>query len=136
MKLNLFTEIYVVCKLNDDAQLGGWLKPNSQRLIMAAQDEYGKTVVCSKEYAEHCDRADDVQCQTEWRCFQVDGILDFDMVGIMAELSGLMNNVGISVYAISSFETDYLMVMKDNVDKAVEAFENSGHTVIRLINSN
>ena len=132
MKLNLFADTYVVCKLQDDAELVKWFDQDRMPMLTLVTDGHGKTVVCPKRSANQAGFTNDIKCQTEWRCFQVDGILDFEMIGIIAGLTAVLEKANISVYVISSFETDYLMVMTEYVEKAVEAFENDGHIVERV----
>ena len=59
----------------------------------------------------------------KWKGFKVDGILDFSLVGIINEISKPMKDNGISVFVLSTFNTDYIFVMKDSFDKAMDIFK-------------
>ncbi|KAG0221790.1 ACT domain-containing protein [Mortierella sp. GBAus27b] len=64
-----------------------------------------------------------------WRCFKVRGPLDFSYVGIMANLSGVLAEDKISVFVVSTYDTDYILVKEDKATEAKSAFERIGHTV-------
>ncbi|MBW3139346.1 ACT domain-containing protein [Ferrimonas balearica] len=64
-----------------------------------------------------------------WRAFKVAGPLDFALVGIMARLSTTLANAGISLFALSTFDTDYLLVKADRCGDAASALRQSGHQV-------
>jgi len=63
-----------------------------------------------------------------WRCIGVKGPLEFELTGILASLSAPLAEAGISIFAISSFNTDYLLVKADQLDLACTALEQAGHT--------
>ncbi|KAG0351316.1 ACT domain-containing protein [Gamsiella multidivaricata] len=64
-----------------------------------------------------------------WRCFKVKGPLDFSYVGIMANLSGALADNRISVFVVSTYDTDYILVKEDKAMDAKEVFESIGHSV-------
>lgn len=73
--------------------------------------------------------ADSHQVNGDWRCFKVVGPLDFGLIGILANLAGVLAAKEISVFVVSTFDTDYLLVKKDKVLEAKKAFEDVGHFV-------
>lgn len=64
-----------------------------------------------------------------WRVLQVVGPLDFALVGVLASLAGALAEAGISIFAVSTFDTDHLLVRADALDGAVGALEAAGHLV-------
>lgn len=66
-----------------------------------------------------------------WIVFEVDGVLDFELVGILNSLTQPMADAGISVFAVSTFNTDYILVKADVADKAHAVWEASGFPVTR-----
>ncbi|MBN2386618.1 MAG: ACT domain-containing protein [Anaerolineales bacterium] len=62
-----------------------------------------------------------------WACIRVEGPLDFDLVGILAGLTGVLAEAGISLFAISTFDTDYILVKADRLDEARRALGSKGH---------
>lgn len=62
-----------------------------------------------------------------WRCIGVRGPLAFELTGVLANLSGCLATAGISLFAISTYETDYLLVKAERLQAAREALERAGH---------
>ena len=64
-----------------------------------------------------------------WRALQVAGPLDFALTGILAAIAGPLAAAGIALFAISTYDTDYVLVRAANLDEAIAALERAGHTV-------
>ena len=64
-----------------------------------------------------------------WRCLRVAGAMPFTLVGVLASLTVPMARAGVGVFAVSTFDTDYLLVKADDVRKAVAALRAAGHEV-------
>lgn len=64
-----------------------------------------------------------------WHALEVVGPLDFSMVGVMAALTRPLADVGVSVFVLSTFDTDYLLVHASAVETAVHALRDAGHAV-------
>lgn len=65
-----------------------------------------------------------------WRGFRIQGELVFSLIGILSKLSGILAENKIGVFAVSTYNTDYILVKKENFDRAMEALCNAGYTVI------
>ena len=65
-----------------------------------------------------------------WKVFKVEGPLDFSLVGIMANLSSTLASGGVGVFVISTYDTDYVLVKKENLEKAIELLSKAGHKII------
>ena len=64
-----------------------------------------------------------------WRCFRIEGVLDFSLVGILAKISSILAENGIGIFAVSTFNTDYILVKEENVDEATAALAASGYSI-------
>ena len=62
-----------------------------------------------------------------WRGFRVAGVLDFSLTGILAKLSAVLAEQGIGIFAVSTYNTDYLFVREDSFERAVQALKAAGH---------
>lgn len=62
-----------------------------------------------------------------WRAFRIEGTLDFSLVGVLAELSGLLAGCGISIFAVSTYATDYILVKREKFDEALAVLKRAGH---------
>jgi hypothetical protein len=67
-----------------------------------------------------------------WTCLQVDGILDFSLTGILAQISGALAGAEISLFAVSTFDTDYILVKEATLEKAKSALRAAGIAVGRV----
>ena len=67
--------------------------------------------------------------ETGWRCLKINGCLDFELTGILASLAVPLANAGISIFAISAYETDYILIKESNLERAKQALEVDGHFV-------
>ncbi|ORX68062.1 hypothetical protein K493DRAFT_305396 [Basidiobolus meristosporus CBS 931.73] len=70
-----------------------------------------------------------VAYENDWRCMKVQGPLDFSLIGILSNLSTTLAQAKISIFAISTYDTDYLLVKQSTVDRAKEELEKVGHTI-------
>jgi hypothetical protein len=73
--------------------------------------------------------SDDVE--KDWRALEVVGPLDFTMTGILSRISTTLANEEISIFAISTFDTDYILVKEDKIDQAIDALTNNNYQIIR-----
>ena len=64
-----------------------------------------------------------------WQGFRIQGVLDFSLVGILAKIAGILAEKEIGIFAVSSFNTDYIFVKACNYDKALGALAKAGYTV-------
>ncbi len=122
MNLVLGPDELVVCRLPGDAP---WPSPSARSSFYAATrspDEL--SVVCHPDDAPHGARV-----EAGWSLFSVVGPLDFAMVGVMASLTGVLADAGVSVFAVSTFDTDHLLVRSAAVGPAVDALRAAGHGV-------
>lgn len=71
----------------------------------------------------------DVKQERGWRVFEFEGPFEFTLTGILAAAADPLRDAGIGIFAVSTFDTDYLMVKQDDLDRAIAALEGAGHTV-------
>lgn len=65
-----------------------------------------------------------------WRGFRIQGVLDFSLVGILSKLSGLLAGEGIGIFAVSTYNTDYILVKEEQFDRALDVLRQAGYTVV------
>lgn len=70
-----------------------------------------------------------IQCQADWRCLKVAGPLDFDLTGVLSAILDPLAVAEISIFAVSTYDTDYLLVKSDNLERAICAMRAAGHQV-------
>ncbi|HSN87420.1 MAG TPA: ACT domain-containing protein [Thermoanaerobaculia bacterium] len=64
-----------------------------------------------------------------WRCLEVKGPLDFSLTGILASLATPLAEAGVSLFAVSTYDTDYVLVREESLDRAIRALRDAGHQV-------
>lgn len=65
-----------------------------------------------------------------WRAFRVRGVLDFSLVGILSEISTRLAGNEIGIFAVSTYDTDYILTKQENFQKALEVLSGAGYTVV------
>ena len=81
------------------------------------------SVVCADAIA-----LDSPRCDTGWSCIKVIGPLEFSMAGILAHLAGLLAQAGISIFALSTYDTDYILVKTGQLKPAVASLKAGGYS--------
>ncbi|HLK66568.1 MAG TPA: ACT domain-containing protein [Bryobacteraceae bacterium] len=92
--------------------------------VTRTADEW--SVVCAEEAVPA-----GIQCERDWRMFQVAGPLEFSLIGILSSIAEPLADAGVSIFALSAYETDYVLVKASNVDAAIRALGLAGHLVRR-----
>lgn len=90
------------------------------------------SIVCSRQFIQSFPlepMSSEIQLEGDWRSFKVEGPLDFGMIGVMAGLSGCLAARQISILAVSTFDTDYLLVKDDKFARAKQALQLAGYHV-------
>jgi hypothetical protein len=108
---------YAVCRLTADAEV-----PPAFFSVTRTADEL--SVVC----AEGC-APEGSPCERGFRILQVAGPLEFALTGVLAGIAVPLAQAGMSIFAISTFDTDYVLVKEDNLATAMEALRDAGHRV-------
>jgi len=65
-----------------------------------------------------------------WKGFRIQGTLDFSLIGILSKLSGILADHQISIFAVSTYNTDYILVKAENYDRALTILTSEGYTII------
>ena len=65
-----------------------------------------------------------------WRGFRIQGVLDFSLIGILSKLSGILAEQKIGIFAVSTYNTDYILVKEANFNRALEALVSEGYIVL------
>ena len=65
-----------------------------------------------------------------WKGFRIQGILDFSLIGILSKISGILAENNIGIFAVTTFNTDYILVKAENFEKALSVLSAEGYTVI------
>jgi hypothetical protein len=117
-ELRVLPDHYAICRLAADAPV-----PSSFFSVTRTADEL--SVVCFDAEAP-----EGAKTERGWRIFQVIGPLEFSLTGVLAAIAAPLADAGVSIFAISTFDTDYVLVKEENLAKAVEALRAADHRVL------
>jgi uncharacterized protein len=87
------------------------------------------SLVCEEKFLRP-----DVQAERGRRLIRVESALAFSLTGIVASLAGPLAEAAVSIFSVSTYDTDYLLVRDEDVEKAIAALERAGHKVQRRMN--
>lgn len=124
LKLSLLKDFYGICKLPCDSSIPDWAQKGSLYSITRTEKEL--TIVCPQGSIPM-----DIEYDGNWRGFRIDGSFDFSQIGVISCLAGPLARAGISIYVISTYDTDYVLVKEKNVEQAVTVLTDEGHLIIR-----
>lgn len=112
---------FAVCRLPPGAEWPAWA---AGPLVSLTRTPDELSVVCRAETVPAGTRV-----EGPWRALRVAGTLEFELTGILAGISGVLAAAGVSCFALSTFDTDYLLVQAADLTRATEALAHAGHDI-------
>jgi len=123
LNLSLQPERLTICRLAPEAAIPEWASGHAAFLsITRTRDEL--SIVCEAKRVPAA-----VKQEGGWRVLKVAGPLDFSLIGILASLTEPLAKASISIMAISTFDTDYLMVKEAKLEEAIKVLKAAGHRI-------
>lgn len=129
MELKIIPGTFAIVRMDPWANVPDWATaPSALSGVLRTSDEL--TIICeeSAHNKEALAELDNSCLSAGWRGMRVTGTLDFALTGIVAGLSKTLADAGISLFALSTFDTDYLLVGEANLESARAALEAEGHS--------
>jgi len=120
--LTLLRGIFAVCRIEPGSAVPAWATSGTFFTITRTVEEL--SIVCDQSIVP-----DGVRCERDWRCLKLAGPIPFTTVGVLASLVTPLADAEISVFGISTFDTDYLLVKEECFERAVAALRQAGHDV-------
>lgn len=71
-----------------------------------------------------------IECDNGWRGFRIQGILDFSLIGILSKITGILAEHKIGIFAVSTYNTDYILVKEENFERALEVLASDGYSFV------
>ncbi|MFQ5577553.1 MAG: ACT domain-containing protein [Anaerolineae bacterium] len=121
LTLSVLPALFAVCRLEPDAPLPAWAAAIFFS-ITRTPDEL--SIVCPQAVVPN-----HVRAEAGWRLLKVEGPLDFALTGVLASLANPLAAAHISLFAVSTFNTDYLLVKAESLAQAVRVLRQAGHRV-------
>ena len=121
MELKRLEHNLTICKVSDTADID----MNTELYFIGKTDEE-LSLVCKTDDTP----ANTIERDGGWKGFRIQGVLDFSLIGILSKLSGILADNNIGIFAVSTYNTDYILVKEENFDKALNVLASEGYTVI------
>jgi hypothetical protein len=120
LPLAILPETLAICRLDPSAPVPPWAQTGAFRSFTRTPAEL--SIVCHDDAPPP-----GVAANHGWRAIGVAGTLDFALTGILASLASPLAAAGISIFAVSTHDTDYLLVKSESLARAVDALIAAGH---------
>ncbi|BAJ01910.1 conserved hypothetical protein [Shewanella violacea DSS12] len=123
MTLAVHSQVYSIHSFSPDAPIAPEIFHQEMFFVGKTKDEL--SVVVPAELT-----LDSIEEEKGWRCLEVIGPLGFSMTGILSSVSGTLADSDISIFALSTFDTDYILVKKDKLAEAITALKKKNFIII------
>lgn len=122
LTLTLAPERFAVCKLPPDAPIPP-LPLHASLVSVTLTPEEVSLVLPEDAAPPHA------AAERGWRALRVGGVLDFSLTGVLASLAAPLAQAGVSIFAVSTYDTDYLLMRELSLSVALDALRAAGHTI-------
>ena len=121
IEIKRLNQDFSVCKVIDYSLVN----LNAEYSFIGKTDEEKSLVCLTSDVPPNVIERDD-----GWEGFRIQGILDFSLIGILSKIAEILAKNSISIFAISTYNTDYVLIKKENYQKALDILEYSGYEVV------
>ena len=118
MKIKQIDGNFTVCKIKDFSQV----RLDAEYCFIGKTDEENSLVCLTEDAPDNTTERED-----GWRAFRIQGVLDFSLIGILAKISTLLAKEKIGIFVVSTYNTDYILVKKENEAKALKCLTREGY---------
>ena len=124
LSLSILDGLFSICRLEytPGMAIPGWAQTGEFFSITRGHGEL--SIVCPQGNVPEGTRE-----EPGWKCMELEGPLDFELTGIMSALTKSLADAGISIFALSTFNTDFIMVRESDLKGAILALTQQGHLV-------
>ncbi|HIX68116.1 MAG TPA: ACT domain-containing protein [Candidatus Anaerostipes excrementavium] len=120
MKIRKIYQEFSVCQVEDYSLVN----LDSEYSFIGKTDEEKSLVCITDEVPSNVIRRDD-----GWKAFCIQGVLDFSLIGILAKIATILADNNISIFAISTYNTDYVLIKNENYQKALKVLKSIGYEI-------
>jgi len=121
MEIKILDYDFSVCKVSNYSLVNF----ESEYCFIGKTDEENSLVCITNDVPVNSTEHDD-----GWKAFRIQGILDFSLIGILSKISALLAENEIGIFAISTYNTDYILTKKENYDKAIDVLLQAGYHIV------
>ena len=121
MRIKKMKDSFSVCKVEDFS-----MTDVDDEFCFIGKTDEEKSVVClTRHVPANATHRDD-----GWRAFRIEGVLDFSLIGILSKISGILAENKIGIFAVSTFNTDYILVKEENFERALKVLGEAGYQIV------
>ena len=121
MEIKKYNHKMSVCKVSDYSKVD----LNDEFVFIGKTDDEVSLVRLTENVPQNITERDD-----GWKMMRIQGVLDFSLIGILSKISAVLADNKIGIFAVSTFNTDYILVKEENYDKSLKALGDAGDTIV------
>ena len=121
MEIRKLNQDFSVCKVMDYSLVN----MDAEYSFIVKTDEEKSLVCITGDVPSNVIERDD-----GWKGFRIQGVLDFSLIGILSKIAEILAENSISIFSISTYNTDYVLIKKENYQKALDILEHSGYEIV------
>jgi hypothetical protein len=125
LKYRVLLERLAVCRLGSDARVPGWALEGGFFCVVRTHDEL--SIVCAEDVCTEGRMSNGTPVERGWVALKLEGPFAFSMTGVLAAFVQPLAEAQIPVFAISTFDTDYVLIKRERLEQAVGALAAAGH---------
>lgn len=119
-QFRILEDLYSICKLSSDSAIPDWINKNRFYSVTKTDDEL--SILCAQQSIPT-----EIEYEKDWKILKIDSKLDFSIVGVIAQISKLLAENNISIFVISTFDTDYICIKEKDLLKSIEILKQAGN---------
>ena len=120
MELKRIHQDFSVCQVEDYSLVNF----ESQYCFIGKTDEEKSLVCTTSEVPSNAIRRDD-----GWKAFRIQGVLDFSLIGILSKIAAMLADSAIPIFAVSTYNTDYVLMKSEDYQRGLKALEAAGYRI-------
>ncbi len=125
MRLTLLPETFTICRLSPEQDVPQWVWQNRATLLSITYTADELSIVCPQALPPS-----GVQYEGSWKAIRIQGPLDFSLTGILVALAAPLAAAHIPIFALSTFDTDYILIQEQYSEQARGVLEESGNVFV------
>jgi hypothetical protein len=126
--LTVLPQVHAVCRLSSRDEVPRWATIRTDGVSSVTRTGEELSIIVTDSLPPR-----NVRCERNWRVIKVRGPLQFDLVGIISGISGTLAAAGISIFAFSTFDTDYVMVKEETLGGALNALRRAEYPIVDFV---
>ncbi len=121
MEIRKVHQEFSVCQVEDYS----FVNLGSEYSFIGKTDEENSLVCITNEVPSNV-----IQREDGWKAFRIQGVLDFSLIGVLSKIASILADNDVSIFAVSTYNTDYILIEKENYQKAIKTLSNAGYKII------